>query len=352
VPNCVWELTCCVLRALFNRAMLALFASLPRNRIVGCFAFYAAVELIFYYRWRRKVYSVSVQPPIGLSPKFDGLHWMKWFSEQLILQPKPKEVIESVFQVPYHEVARERAIHWLCFYLTMRELESYVDACYPILIVQTAEELLSKMEKNGRFELHSNPSFAWLPKSTPTRSTHTDAQIPDFCRIGRGSINAYYKPLVIQAVVLFVRLYTEQELRLMGFQRSLSRDNNHIVFWIRKPRSNRDHQIYHDSVRPLFFMHGLGFGAVPYVHFIRTLLDDSRTVVVPEWPNISLGWADNQKFDGLLPDEYAESISNLVDTLCNSDGSPATTIDVVGHSYVSNLYACWIISVYRERCNE
>jgi hypothetical protein len=301
-----------------------------RNTVAGCIAFYAVVEMVSYYRFRQRVHAVDVQPPLGPSCKFDPIYWKNWFYKEMIAQPCPKDFVERVFQAPQHEIARERAVHWLCFYLTGRELESYDDRCYPSSVIDMAEDILNKMEEKGEFKLHSDPALAWLPKSAPM-SPHS--KVPDFARVGRGPINAFYKPLLVQAVVCFSRMYAEHELRDMGFLRTV--DHNNVVFWVRRPVDDHEHDKFHDCVRPLFFMHGLGFGVVPYIHFVRALLDDSRTVVVPEWPNISLGWSDNQKFSGLLPDEYADSISNMVDKLQNSDGSPAKTIDVIGHSYVS-----------------
>lgn len=222
----------------------------------------------------------------------------------------------------------------------MRELESYSGNAYPDTIVESGLRILTEFEKTGQFKLHSDPATAWLHESTPTEAiVGANTSVVDFIRIGRGSINAFYKPLAVQITLSIARLYAEREMREMGFVRSVG--NNNVVFWIKEFRRTGDESP--STARPLFFFHGLGFGIVPYIHFIRTLVDDRRTMVVPEWPNISLGWKDNTRDEGLFSHHYAEALSAVVKTLKNSDGTGATTIDVIGHSYVSDLkYAALI----------
>lgn len=298
-------------------------------------AFYLVVELASYLRFRRKVNNVKNQVIPMPSPKFRLDVWQKWFEAEMRQQIHPKDILEGVFQAPLHRICRERALHWMCWHMTMRELESYEDNRYPREIVELCEDILSVMEDKGRFALHSNPLMTWLPLSTPTESTHGDnAGVVDFVRIGRGGINAFYKPLLVQGITTLARMYAEGELRGMGFIRVV--DEFNIAYWIRLPQQvTSGFKAVDSGVRPLFFMHGMGFGAVPYIHFIRGLVDDRRAMVVPEWANISLGWADNQRPEGLTPDLYADSVAQIVSTLQNSDGSQATNIDVIGHSFVS-----------------
>jgi hypothetical protein len=304
-----------------------------------CLALYALMELASFLKWRRRVNEVRGQEITKLTSKFEIDHWQKWFVTEMKNQPRPRELIQGVFQAPLNRISRERALHWLCWHMTMREIESYADLRYPGAIVECCDEMLSVLEDRGHFALHIDPATAWLPLTAATESTHgASAGIVDFVRIGRGSINAFYKPLLAQAVITAFRVYAEGELKGMGFTRQV--DEFSIAYWIRPAVAASGSPSSRGSkpVRPLFFMHGMGFGAVPYLHFIRGLLDDRRAMVVPEWANISLGWADNHRASGLAPDLYAEGVERVVKTLTNSDGSLATCIDVIGHSFVSDCH--------------
>ena len=304
--------------------------------VAGCIAAYVAAELLSYAQWRQKVNHVKQQELPGLSPKFNLQEWQKWFIMHMKIQPHPKDLLETIFQAPIHRISRERAMHWLCWHMTMRELESYSDFQYPDEIIAACTEILEIMESKGKFYLHCDPETAWLSLQTETESTHgINAKVVDFIRIGRGSINAFYKPLLAQGIIFTARLYAEGELKAMGFVRTVDKYN--IVFWIRKHRvSENDKESKTDPIRPLFFCHGMGFGAVPYIHFIRSLLDDRRTTVIPEWPSMSQGWKDNMRPDGMTAELYADGVAGLVKNLRNSDESPAASVDVIGHSFVSN----------------
>lgn len=288
---------------------------------------YLLMEVLSYSTWRKRVQRIADSPLSGLGD-FPIEKYEHFFHEQMSSQPHPQAIIESLFQAPLCRVSCQRALHWLCFYLTMREMESYPGGVYPPSLVAKAQSMLDDMQQRGGFQLHSDPATAWLPLSVSTECTRPRSDVVDFVRIGRGSINAFYKPLPVRLVMLGMRCYAEREMRQMGFTRAVGASS--IVYWTRPQRTKRDDS---RAIRPLFFLHGLGFGIVPYVHFIRSLLDDRRDMAVPEWPNISLGWADNCCEQTPTPREYADSLFKVIRTLQNSDGSMATCVDTIGHSW-------------------
>lgn len=290
---------------------------------------YVLMEVLAYSTWRKRVKQITDSPLPGLGD-YPMDKYEDYFYEEMFNQPQPIEIIESMFQAPLHRVSRERAVHFLCYYFTMKELENYPDNAYPPSVIAKANRAIDDMQMKGEFKLHSDPSTAWLPAEVRTECTLPRTDVVDFVRLGRSSINAFYKPIPMRLVMLCMRCYAEKEMRQMGFVRSVGASN--IVYWKRLQRTKKDHT---RAIRPLFFLHGLGFGLVPYVHFIHSLLDDRRAIVVPEWPNISLGWEDNCCEGGITPKDYADSLFKYIRTLQNSDGSMATCIDTVGHSWGS-----------------
>lgn len=299
-------------------------------KLFACYgaSIYAVMELLALWRWRNRVLWVNDFPLPGLGKDFPLKKYENYFEKTMELQKRPKDVIESLFQAPLHRISSERALHFLCFYLTMKEQESFALSRYPDEIISKATRILDKMQTKGGFVLHSNPATAWLPWTVRSESTLPRSNTVDFARIGRASIDAFYKPIPLRLLMLLARSYAENEMRQMGFVRTVGLHN--IVYWKRPQQTKRDDS---RAIRPLFFLHGLGFGIVPYVHFIRSLLDDRRDIVVPEWPNISLGWSDNRNDKVPIPVEYADSLFKVIRTLKNSDGSMATCIDTIAHSW-------------------
>jgi pimeloyl-ACP methyl ester carboxylesterase len=288
---------------------------------------YVLMEVLAYSKWRHRVYWLTHLPLPGLD-NYPLEEYEDFFHKEMLSQRRPKEIIETLFQTSVERISRERALHALCFYLTMRELESYPGGEYPSALVAKAQGVLDGMQRAGQFTLHSDPSTAWLPASTRTECTLPRTDVVDFVRIGRASVDAFYKPIPIRLAMLVMRSYAEKEMRQMGFTRTVGASS--IVYWKRPQVAKRDDS---RAIRPLFFLHGLGFGIVPYVHFIHSLLDDRRDMVVPEWPNISLGWPDNRCDIYPQPKDYADSLFKCIKTLHNSDGSLATCIDTVAHSW-------------------
>ena len=111
---------------------------------------YLVVEALAYRNHLREVKRVEESLPPGATSAFDEEHWRSWFTDSIKNQPRPADLTEAVFQAPLKRESRERALHWLCFMSTMRELESYGrGGSYPSALVRRCALLLDGMDSRG-----------------------------------------------------------------------------------------------------------------------------------------------------------------------------------------------------------
>jgi pimeloyl-ACP methyl ester carboxylesterase len=209
------------------------------------------------------------------------------------------------------------------------------------------------LEEQGGFKLHSDPDSAFLPRNYPTQAFDANAHYPDFIRIGGAPITALYKPLWTVCLMFVVRQYARSQMRSLGFSEEEDVDTN-IVFWVRPPRPRKIHNRGEPRRPPLFFLHGVGMGILPYIRFIDELSRDSnRWVVAPELPNASrveYGIMGLHKM--CRTDEYAQAIRAQLERIaaCEQElGEGATSTprsndrppppplraDFIGHSFGS-----------------
>ena len=84
---------------------------------------YAILECVAFLRWLRERARIEASPRSSMSPKFDRERWGRFFAREMSAQRRPREILQRVFQAPIRNISRERAVHFLCFYLTCGELE-------------------------------------------------------------------------------------------------------------------------------------------------------------------------------------------------------------------------------------
>ena len=90
---------------------------------------------------------------------------------------------------------------------------------------------------------------------------------------------------------------------------------------------------------PLVFIHGFGFGIMPYIFKIKRL-SVNRTLIVPEFPNISY---DLYKFPPPPADKIVLSLHDILLKI-------GSKFDMIGHSYgalILNIF----LSKYKDMCN-
>ena len=91
------------------------------------------------------------------------------------------------------------------------------------------------------------------------------------------------------------------------------------------------------DTRAVVFMHGLGVGIGPYSSWIIEKLPNDRTILCPEWPNISYGIERGHEYP--TPRELAQflrtSVENAIKKVKNKTTLTANEIecDCIGHSY-------------------
>ena len=88
---------------------------------------------------------------------------------------------------------------------------------------------------------------------------------------------------------------------------------------------------------PVVFLHGLGVGVGPYSSWIIERLPKDRTILCPEWPNISYGIERGHEYP--TPRELAQflrtSVENAIKKVKNKTQLTTSEIkcDCIGHSY-------------------
>jgi pimeloyl-ACP methyl ester carboxylesterase len=194
---------------------------------------------------------------------------------------------------------------------------------FPVALQQTAAKLLSSMEERGGFRLAnaSTVSGRHEPKRTGV----------DFIRIGGFRMAPWFKPLGVTLSYKLARGYAVAKLRKAGFVRERDVDRNSgLVFYVRRahahvPVSFRSHAT--PPQLPLFFIHGVGMGVVPYVRFVlQKLAPLNRTIVAVELPNISHG-VQVKRYP--TAKQIAMALKRKIDEL-----EPLRqACDVIGHSY-------------------
>eukprot|EP00929_Paragymnodinium_shiwhaense_P040937 TRINITY_DN21299_c0_g1_i1.p1 TRINITY_DN21299_c0_g1~~TRINITY_DN21299_c0_g1_i1.p1 ORF type:complete len:537 (-),score=104.48 TRINITY_DN21299_c0_g1_i1:332-1942(-) len=109
---------------------------------------------------------------------------------------------------------------------------------------------------------------------------------------GKTDVQVLHKPFAIQSAFDAVRLSADMVFRILGYQRFWeATPEGWLCYWLRKPsasmsadRSNGSN----GSMPPLVFIHGVGFGAVPYILFLEQLRRRwAGPIVAVELPNCS-----------------------------------------------------------------
>ena len=104
-----------------------------------------------------------------------------------------------------------------------------------------------------------------------------------FMRHTLEDIRAFHKPLLVHIFVEMLGLVCMVILRWMGFSR-LKTHKECTTKWIHTPPK------LDTEKPPIIFLHGVGFGALPYMHFISSLLSLhlSRPIIVVEMGHVGM----------------------------------------------------------------
>ena len=129
-------------------------------------------------------------------------------------------------------------------------------------------------------------------------------------------LNAVHKPFIFYIFMYFIRRCFNFYMYTLGFTNIVDPHLN-LRVWIK-------HNSVGTNKMPLVFIHGFGFGIMPYIRKILRLSVDRRTVIVPEFPNISY---DLYKFPPPSSDNLSTSLYNILIK------QNIELIDIAGHSF-------------------
>lgn len=146
-------------------------------------------------------------------------------------------------------------------------------------------------------------------------------------------LDIVHKPFAFYTLMYAIRKVFNYYMYTLGFTNIIEPITN-LRVWIK----------YNNSATndiPLVFIHGIGFGIIPYISKIRKLSVDRKMLIVPELPNLSY---DLYKFP---PPSNESIVVSLYNTLVKLG---IKLIDIIGHSNGSILMNIFQIR-YPHMCN-
>jgi len=130
-------------------------------------------------------------------------------------------------------------------------------------------------------------------------------------------LRALHKPLIFYFFMEILAIFCHLVLLAWGFRRNRtvnqdSRDT--VTTWTKQRRSGRE---------PIVFLHGVGLGILPYLHFIRSLLHSckDRTIIVVEMPHVSLRTSIEAPCLDILADDITKSVHGKATFIAHSYGT-------------------------------
>jgi len=146
-------------------------------------------------------------------------------------------------------------------------------------------------------------------------------------------LNAVHKPFIFYTFMYLVRRVFNCYMYRLGFTNIVD-PSTQLRVWIK-------HNSVGTNEMPFVFIHGFGFGIMPYIHKIQRLTVDRRIVIVPEFPNISY---DLYKFPPPSSDKLSTSLYNILTK------HSIELIDIAGHSF-GGLILNTFQTKYPRMCN-
>ena len=375
-------------------------SSTSRKLFYRVLSVYAISETLSFARHQKRVHDMENAPRRVLDPSIDLKKHLKWFAKELKAQPNPRQLFQDLFNdAEIERIPRNRAVYALCFFMTAKESSEYETNTYPRQVIEAADKILMNMEERDKGLRFAKNVPAWpaMPEDDrksasagfgmahalrekafgannaafralgyrekgPKKEHHgkhfassltTDENHPEFVRPNTYAITAFYKPLMLQAFIAWNRQRWNRALREGGFVESPPDEKTGVVLWTREASSTAesssssekddgggdddDEKNHPNRHVPVVFMHGLGVGVGPYSSWIIERLPKDRTILCPEWPNISYGIERGHEYP--TPRELAQflrtSVENAIKKVKNKTQLQPSEIkcDCIGHSY-------------------
>lgn len=234
-------------------------------------AVYLVCELISYWRFRLRWARLSLPRRAYRRGTIEDLRWLQRSTEHPVC---PVTFAKDSLQRYLNEEHATRGLSgpgpsvvWEHYYAAAREAFCMTDPSpqeHEVLV-----KIASAMCKKQNLP----------PPPKASRPPSMEAPIAFGC----SPLQVFHKPLPIEVAFGGARLLADGVFLALGYrQRWLPTSEGWIRYWVTRPRDPDP------SILPAVFIHGVGLGAVPYVHFLQRLRRARRaTLIALEVPNCS-----------------------------------------------------------------
>ena len=214
---------------------------------------------------------------------------------------KSEECVRN--KVNLEDISREKMVEWTGYYLYYKPIHQLNDDK-----IAHSKRVLIAIENKIGVKFHNTAS---------NKSMY-------LLQFGKDKIKWTYKPLIIYTGLSTMKQLCYWKLYYNGFQKHVTPKSRITYFYYQNPDRN--------IKKTVLFIHGLGFGIVPYLSYIMEL-KESADLIIPILPNIS-----NMEFtsyfttltdDELFPayDKWRSDIKFILNKH-NVD-----SLDVIAHSF-------------------
>lgn len=206
-----------------------------------------------------------------------------------------KEEISTI-----EEIRKEDMQRWVSYYIYYRNIE----------------------ELNEEEREHVEYILRQIEKKLKVKFKEDDNRIICISRFGKNEIKTTYKPLIVYTSLNIAKNWNYMKMYMSGFKR----------YTTKKSKITYMHYYKEENTKTTMFIHGLGFGIMPYQSYIEELREKSN-LIIPILPNISnmeyTSYFTNLKDEELFPpyEVWREDIGAIL----NKHG--IEKLDIVGHSF-------------------
>lgn len=227
---------------------------------------YSILELISFWRFRQRLKRLR-QPRLGYRrATLDELRWLLRAVEHPVCPVRMSKASLQVFLSERSSDARQ-TIKWEHYYVMVQD-------CWCILGPSPEEHALL-LEIAGKFAEREGL------QRPPPRASPPSCSAP--VGYGHSPVQVVHKPLPLEMMLFSVRQAADAFFWVWGFRGDwMPTSEGWIRYWLATPKEADPNNL------PVVFLHGVGFGAVPYIPFLRRLRHGwASPLLVLELPNCS-----------------------------------------------------------------
>lgn len=207
------------------------------------------LEFINYLQYKSIKSIVDEENNYNGEKNVDGNFWVNKLTRNDLL-----DWITGTCDKELENINRESALEFVIYYTYYKKSHNIDDIQYI-----KAMNILKKIEQKMGHNFYSDK--------------YEKINITKF---GYDNVNIGYKPLIFYSGVNIATNFTYMYLKYYGFIKNQSNSGNFTYFY----------KHCDDDADNVIFIHGLGFGIMPYISFIFELMKDNN-VIIPILPNIS-----------------------------------------------------------------